>query len=64
MPVTDALPANNARFAGNLAGPLSLPRAGIRPSTARNTAIPVVPHTDSVRGFVFGVAPGKLDEVK
>jgi carbonic anhydrase len=32
-------------------------------SIARIKASPFVPHTESVRGFVFDVATGKLDEV-
>jgi carbonic anhydrase len=36
----------------------------VRQSIARIKASPFVPHTDSVRGFVFDVATGKLDEVK
>src|ERR1700728_3591041 len=32
-------------------------------STARIKASPFVPHTDSVRGFVFDVSTGKLNEV-
>ena len=35
----------------------------IRQSVARIKASPFVPHTDAVRGFVFDVATGKLDEV-
>jgi carbonic anhydrase len=35
----------------------------VRQSIARITASPFVPHTDQVRGFVFDVATGKLDEV-
>ncbi len=35
----------------------------VRQSVARITASPFVPHTDAVRGFVFDVATGKLDEV-
>jgi carbonic anhydrase len=38
--------------------------ADVRQSMARITTSPFVPHTDSVRGFVFDVATGKLDEVK
>ena len=33
-------------------------------SIARIKASPFVPHTDEVRGFVFDVATGKLNEVK
>ena len=32
-------------------------------SIARIKASPFIPHTDQVRGFVFNVATGKLDEV-
>jgi carbonic anhydrase len=35
----------------------------IRQSIARIKASPFVPHKDSVRGFVFDVATGKLNEV-
>jgi carbonic anhydrase len=35
----------------------------VRQSIARIKASPFVPHTDSVRGFVFDVASGKLAEV-
>src|SRR5215469_14823008 len=36
----------------------------VRQSVARIKASPFVPHTDSVRGFVFDVATGRLNEVK
>jgi carbonic anhydrase len=35
----------------------------VRQSIARITSNPFVPHTDAVRGFVFDVATGKLNEV-
>ncbi len=35
----------------------------VRQSVARIKASPFVPHTDAVRGFVFDVARGKLNEV-
>jgi carbonic anhydrase len=35
----------------------------VRQSIARIKASPFVPHTESVRGFVFDVATGKLNEV-
>jgi carbonic anhydrase len=35
----------------------------VRQSIARIKASPFVPHKDSVRGFVFDVATGKLNEV-
>ena len=35
----------------------------VRQSVARIKASPFVPHTDQIRGFVFDVATGKLDEV-
>jgi carbonic anhydrase len=35
----------------------------VRQSVARIKASPFVPHTDTVRGFVFDVATGLLDEV-
>jgi carbonic anhydrase len=37
--------------------------ADVRQSIRRVKASPFVPHTDSVRGFVFDVATGKLREV-
>ena len=37
--------------------------ADVRQSIARIKASPFVPHKDSVRGFVFDVATGKLSEV-
>src|SRR6195256_4836031 len=37
--------------------------ADVRQSIARIKASPFVPHTDAVRGFVFDVATGKLNEV-
>lgn len=37
--------------------------ADVRQSIARIKASPFVPHKDSIRGFVFNVATGKLDEV-
>ena len=39
------------------------PDADVRQSIARIKASPFVPHKDSVRGFVFDVATGKLNEV-
>ncbi len=35
----------------------------VRQSVARILASPFIPHRDQVRGFVFDVATGKLDEV-
>lgn len=35
----------------------------VRQSIARITGSPFIPHTGSVRGFVFDVASGKLNEV-
>jgi carbonic anhydrase len=35
----------------------------VRQSIARITSNPFVPHTDAVRGFVFDVATGNLNEV-
>lgn len=35
----------------------------VRQSIRRITASPFLPHTDAVRGFVFDVATGRLDEV-
>jgi len=37
--------------------------ADVRQSVRRITANPFVPHRDQVRGFVFDVATGRLDEV-
>ena len=36
----------------------------VRQSIARIKASPFVPHKDSIRGFVFDVATGRLNEVK
>ncbi len=36
---------------------------GVRQSIARIVANPFVPHKDSIRGFVFDVATGELNEV-
>jgi carbonic anhydrase len=36
----------------------------VRQSIARIKANPFIPHTDDVRGFVFDVATGRLNEVK
>lgn len=35
----------------------------VRRSIKRITSSPFVPHTDQVRGFIFDVATGRLDEV-
>ncbi|MFC9176996.1 beta-class carbonic anhydrase [Streptomyces sp. NPDC057107] len=35
----------------------------VRPSLGRVTGGPFIPHTGQVRGFVFDVATGRLDEV-
>jgi carbonic anhydrase len=35
----------------------------VRQSMARIEASPFIPHTDAIRGFVFDVATGKLNEV-
>jgi carbonic anhydrase len=40
------------------------PAADVRQSMARIKANPFIPHKDSVRGFVYDVATGKLNEVK
>lgn len=37
--------------------------ADVRQSINRIKASPFIPHTDQVRGFVFDVATGRLDEV-
>lgn len=39
------------------------PAADVAQSIRRIKASPFIPHTDSVRGFVFDVATGKLNEV-
>jgi carbonic anhydrase len=39
------------------------PDADVRQSINRIKASPFIPHTDRVRGFVFDVATGKLNEV-
>ncbi len=36
----------------------------VRQTMARITSSPFIPHRDSVRGFVFDVATGRLNEVK
>jgi carbonic anhydrase len=36
----------------------------VRQSIARIKASPFIPHKDQIRGFVFDVATGRLDEVK
>ena len=36
----------------------------VRQSIARIKASPFIPHTEAVRGFVFDVATGRLDEVE
>ena len=38
--------------------------ADVRQSIKRITSSPFIPHTDAVRGFVFDVATGLLNEVK
>lgn len=38
--------------------------ANVRQSIARIRANPFIPHTDQVRGFVYDVETGRLDEVK
>ncbi|MBB5934209.1 beta-class carbonic anhydrase [Streptomyces zagrosensis] len=38
--------------------------ADVRQSVRRIKASPFVPHTDALRGFVFDVATGRLNEVK
>ena len=37
--------------------------ADVRQSVGRIKASPFLPHTDAIRGFVFDVATGKLNEV-
>ncbi len=53
MTVTDDLLASNERFNG----PLPLPPA------KHLAVLACIPHVDSVRGFVFDVANGRLREV-
>ncbi|MET4920879.1 carbonic anhydrase [Streptomyces sp. PSRA5] len=36
----------------------------VRQSIRRITVSPFIPHTDAVRGFIFDVATGQLEEVK
>jgi len=36
----------------------------VRQSISRIKASPFIPHTDAVRGFIFDVASGLLEEVK
>jgi len=36
----------------------------VRQSIGRLTLSPFIPHKDAIRGFVFDVATGKLNEVK
>jgi carbonic anhydrase len=38
--------------------------ADVRQSIARIKASPFVPHTDAVRGFIFDVSSGRLEEVR
>ena len=40
------------------------PDTDVRQSIARIKASPFIPHRDHIRGFVFDVATGKLNEVK
>ena len=40
------------------------PAADVRQSIKRIQASPFIPLKDSVRGFVFDVATGRLDEVE
>ncbi|EWC62631.1 Carbonic anhydrase [Actinokineospora spheciospongiae] len=53
---TGVRPTWSAEAFGDLEG-------DVRQSVARIKASPFVPHTDQVRGFVFDVATGKLNEV-
>jgi carbonic anhydrase len=39
------------------------PEEDVRQSIARINASPFIPHKDAIRGFVFDVATGKLNEV-
>ncbi len=39
------------------------PAADVRQSVGRIKASPFIPHKDAIRGFVFDVVSGKLDEV-
>jgi carbonic anhydrase len=36
----------------------------VRQSISRIKASPFIPHTDAVRGFIFDVATGLLEEVR
>jgi len=54
---TGIKPARAAEAFGDLDG-------DVRQSIARIKASPFIPHKESVRGFVFDVATGKLIEVK
>ncbi len=40
------------------------PAADVRQSIGRIKASPFIPHKDAVRGFVFDVGTGRLDEVR
>jgi hypothetical protein len=57
MTVTDEYLANNADYVAQFSGPLPLP-----PSKHVESS-PFVTATTSLRGFIFDVATGKLDEV-
>ncbi len=68
MSVTDQLLENNEKYAASFDGPLPLPpakhvAADVRQSIGRITANPFIPHRDQVRGFIFDVATGRLEEV-
>ncbi len=39
------------------------PQDDVRQSIARLQASPFIPHKDQIRGFVFDVATGRLEEV-
>jgi carbonic anhydrase len=67
MSVTDEYLRNNAVYAERFSGPLPLPPARhvavVACMDARIEASPFIPHKDAIRGFVFDVATGKLNEV-
>ncbi len=72
MSATDEYLANNAKYAKSFTGPLPLPPSkhvavvacmDARQSLRRIEASPFVTKHESLRGFVFDVATGRLDEI-
>lgn len=71
MSVTDEYLKNNAAYAAQFTGikPEWAAEAftdldeDVRQSVARIKASPFIPHKDAIRGFVFDVSTGKLNEV-